>query len=63
MTAPELDPKKRILQAAIELLNEQEPETITVRQIAERAQVGVRLRSTTTFRPRTICSTKRSVVP
>jgi AcrR family transcriptional regulator len=43
MTAPELDPKKRILQAAMELLNEQEPETITVRQIAERAQVGVGL--------------------
>jgi len=43
MTDPELDPKKRILQAAIELINEQEPETVTVRQIAERAQVGVGL--------------------
>lgn len=43
MADPELDPKKRILQAAMELLNEQEPETITVRQIAERAQVGVGL--------------------
>ena len=43
MTDPELDPKKRILQAAMELLSEQEPETITVRQIAERAQVGVGL--------------------
>jgi AcrR family transcriptional regulator len=43
MPDPELDPKKRILQAAMELLNEQEPEIITVRQIAERAQVGVGL--------------------
>ena len=41
MTDSELDPKKRILQATMELLSEQEPETITVRQIAERAQVGV----------------------
>ena len=43
MTDLELDPKKRILQATMELLNEQEPENITVRQIAERAQVGVGL--------------------
>jgi AcrR family transcriptional regulator len=43
MTDNELDPKKRILQAAIELLNEQAPESITIRKIAERAGVGIGL--------------------
>lgn len=40
----DLDPKERILQAAIDLLNERpDPETITVREIAGRADVGVGL--------------------
>ena len=43
MTETELDPKKRILQAAMELLNEQEPQGITIRKIAERAGVGIGL--------------------
>jgi AcrR family transcriptional regulator len=43
MTEEQLDPKKRILQAAIALLNEQEPESITIRKIAERAGVGIGL--------------------
>src|SRR5512145_1474653 len=43
MTTDELDPKKRILQAAMELLNEKEPQGITVRKIAERAGVGIGL--------------------
>lgn len=43
MTIEELDPKARILQAAIELLNEQDPESITMRKIAERAGVGIGL--------------------
>jgi AcrR family transcriptional regulator len=40
----ELDPKGRILQATINLLNETpDPDTITVRDIAGRAEVGVGL--------------------
>jgi AcrR family transcriptional regulator len=40
----ELDPKQRILQAVIALLGEApDPETITVRQIARRADVGIGL--------------------
>ncbi len=40
----ELHPKERILQATIDLLNETpEPDTITIRDIAGRAEVGVGL--------------------
>lgn len=40
----DLEPKERILQAAINLLNDRpDPETITVRDIAGRAEVGVGL--------------------
>ena len=44
MTADELDPRERILQAAIAILGEEaDPESITVRQIAARAEVGTGL--------------------
>jgi len=44
MPADELDPKERILQAAIAILGEEaDPESITVRQIAGRAEVGTGL--------------------
>jgi AcrR family transcriptional regulator len=44
MTADEQDPKERILQAAIAILGEEaDPESITVRQIAARAEVGTGL--------------------